>query len=118
MTSFIHYMGTSPSSYINFPVHETIDLKEVSDIRRAVDKMVEAYEYLSQSGNFSYRLLLPKGEKLNEKARKIGLTVQAEFLLALKKKQLKLNVKDIRYVHDKTHYGWILANPGRLDELR
>lgn len=105
------------SSYINFPVHETIDLKEFSDIRFAVDRMVESYKCLNESGNFSYRLLLPKGEKLNEKARKIGLTVQAEFLLALKKKQLKLNVKEVRYIHDKTHYGWILANPERLNAL-
>ena len=105
------------SSYINFPVHETIDLKEVSDIRFAVDRMVESYKCLNESGNFSYRLLLPKGEKVNEKARKIGLTVQAEFLLALKKKQLKLNVKEVRYIHDKTHYGWILANPERLNAL-
>ena len=105
------------SSYINFPVHETIDLKEFSDIRFAVDRMVESYKCLNESGNFSYRLLLHKGEKLNEKARKIGLTVQAEFLLALKKKQLKLNVKEVRYIHDKTHYGWILANPERLNAL-
>jgi hypothetical protein len=47
--------------------------------------MVEAYVHLSQSGNFSYRILLPKGEKLTSKAKKLGLTIQAEFLLALKK---------------------------------
>jgi hypothetical protein len=110
-------METFTSSYINFPVHETIDVKEVSDIRHAVDRMVEAYKRLNENGNFSYRLLLPKGENLNEKARKIGLTVQAEFLLALKKEQLKLNVKEVRYIHDKTHYGWILANPERLNAL-
>jgi hypothetical protein len=104
-------------SYINFPVFETIDIKEVSDIRNAVDRMVEAYETLNKSANFSYRLLLPKGEKTNEKARKIGFIVQAEFLLALKKKQLKLNVREIRYMHDETHYGWILANPEILGAL-
>jgi hypothetical protein len=114
---FIHYFGTL-ISYINFPVFETIDIKEVSDIRNAVDRMVEAYEYFNESANFSYRLLLPKGEKTNEKARKIGFIVQAEFLLALKRKQLKLNVREIRYMHDETHYGWILANPEILSALR
>jgi hypothetical protein len=114
--NFSSYFGTL-ISYINFPVCETIDIKEVSDIRNAVDRMVEAYEYLNKSANFSYRLLLPKGEKTNEKARKIGLMVQAEFLLALKKKQLKLNVREIRYIHDETHYGWILANPEILSTL-
>ena len=116
MINFISYFGTL-ISYINFPVCETIDIKEVSDIRNAVDRMVEAYEYLNKSANFSYRLLLPKGEKTNVKARKIGLMVQAEFLLALKKKQLKLNVREIRYMHDETHYGWILANPEILSTL-
>ncbi|MBV9179349.1 MAG: hypothetical protein JO327_07810 [Nitrososphaeraceae archaeon] len=105
-------------SYFNFPVFETTDIKEVSDIRNAVDRMVEAYEYLNKSANFSYRLLLPKGEKTNDKARKIGFMVQAEFLLALKKKQLKINVREIRYMHDETHYGWILANPEILGALR
>ena len=57
-------MGTFPSSYINFPVHETIDLKEVSDIRRAVDKMVEAYEYLNQSGNFELPPFAPQRRKI------------------------------------------------------
>jgi hypothetical protein len=108
-------MGKIPSSYINFPVYETIDIRDISDIRNAVDRMVQAYEYLNQDGNFSYRLLLPKQEKINEKARKIGLTVQAEFLLALKNKKLKMNVKEVRYIHDKTHYGWILANPERFE---
>ncbi|MFL6362589.1 MAG: hypothetical protein ACJ709_03995 [Nitrososphaeraceae archaeon] len=106
-------MESYPASYVNFPVHETIDIKDASDIRIAVDRMVEAYVRLSQYGNFSYRLLLPKGEKLT-KAKKLGLTIQAEFLLALKKKTLKPNVREIRYIHDKDHYGWVLANPERF----
>ena len=110
-------MESYPASYVDFPVHETIDVKDVSDIRITIDRIVEAYVHLGQDGNFSYRILLPKGEKLTSNAKKLGLTVQAEFLLALKKKQLKLNVKDIRYIHDKTHYGWILANPERLNAL-
>jgi hypothetical protein len=107
-------MESSPSSYANFPVHETIDIKDTSDIRTAVDRMVEAYVHLSQYGNFSYRLLLPKREKLTSKAKKLGLTIQAEFLLALKKKKLKPNVREIRYIHDNDHYGWVLATPERF----
>jgi hypothetical protein len=111
-------MESSPTSYVNFPVHETIDVKDASDIRIAVDRMVKAYVHLSQYGNFSYRLLLPKGEKLTSKAKKLGLTIQAEFLLALKKKKLKPNIREIRYIHDKDHYGWVLANPERFSTWR
>ena len=107
-------MVLAPTSYVDFPVHETIHVKDISDIRITVDKIVEAYVLLGQDGDFSYRILLPKGEKLTSMAKKLGLMVQAEFLLALRKKKLKPNVREIRYIHDKDHYGWILANPERF----
>ena len=106
-------MESYPESYVDFPVHETIDVKDISDIRIAVDRIVEAYAHLGQDGNFSYRILLPKGEKIT-KAKKLGLTIQAEILLGLRKKKLKPNVREIRYMHDKDHYGWIIANPERF----
>jgi hypothetical protein len=102
----------TPSLYTNFPVHQTIDVTDHSDIHKAVANMVQAYADLNERGNFSYRLLLPKGEKLlTEKAKKIGLALQAELLLALKKNKLKVNLKEIRYIHDENHYGWLLFNP-------
>lgn len=103
---------TSSSLYTNFPVHETIDITDLSDIPRAVVNMVEAYACLNEQGKFSYRLLLPRGEKsLTIKAKKIGLVLQAELLLALKNNKLKVNLKEIRYIHDENHYGWLLFNP-------
>ena len=53
-------------------------------------------------------------DKLTSKAKKLGLTIQAELLLVLKKNKLKSNVREIRYIHDKDHYGWVLANPERF----
>ncbi len=103
---------TSSSLYTNFPVHETIDITDLSDIPRAVVNMVQAYAYLNEQGKFSYRLLLPRGEKsLTIKAKKIGFVLQAELLLALKNNKLKVNLKEIRYIHDENHYGWLLFNP-------
>jgi hypothetical protein len=107
-------MELPPSTYINFPVYETIDVGDISDIRLTVDRMTEAYAHLTLYGNFSYRILLPKGEKSTSRAKKLGMTIQAEFLLALKRKKLKPNVKEIRYIHNDDHYGWILANPDRF----
>ncbi len=103
---------TPSSLYTNFPVHETIDITDLSDIPRAVVNMVEAYAYLNEQEKFSYRLLLPRGEKsITIKAKKIGLVLQAELLLALKNNKLKVNLKEIRYIHDENHYGWLLFNP-------
>ena len=107
-------MVSAPTPYVDFPVYETTYVKDISDIRIIIDKIVDAYVLLGKDGNFSYRILLPKGEKLTSNAKKLGLTVQAEFLLALRKKKLKPNVREVRYIHDRDHYGWILANPERF----
>ena len=100
------------SAYTDFPVYNTIDIKELSDVPKAVVTIIQAYRYLNDQGNFSYRLLLPRGEKiLTAKAKKIGLALQSELFLQLKKNKLKVNLKEIRYIHDQNHYGWLLFNP-------
>lgn len=105
---------TSP--YVSFPVTETIELRELSDIRRAVDRMVDSYELQMAESNFSYRILLPRG-KSTGKAKRLGLSFQGEFLLALRKKKLALNVRELRYLHDEAHYGWLLANPRVFEQF-
>jgi hypothetical protein len=60
---------------------------------------------------FSFRILLPKGEKLTNKAKKLGMTFQGEFILAIRKKGLVPQIRDLKYIHDEDHYGWILASP-------
>jgi hypothetical protein len=89
---------------------ETIDIREASDIRRAVDRMVEEYMRDSQ-GRFSYRILLPRDPKSSAKAKRIGLAFQGEFVLALRKRNVIPRVREVRYMHDESHYGWLLANP-------
>src|SRR5688500_7952467 len=98
------------SSYTKFPVIETIDIREASDIRQAVDRMVEAYIHDSQ-GRFSYRILLPRDPKSTTKAKRIGLAFQGEFVFGLRKRNVLPKVREVRYVHDESHYGWLLANP-------
>jgi hypothetical protein len=41
----------------------------------------------------------------------IGLAFQGEFLLGLRKRHVVPNVREVRYIHDEHHYGWLLANP-------
>jgi hypothetical protein len=105
------------SSYATFPVHETIELQEISDIRSAVDRMVEAYSQRSTDSNFSYRILLPRGEKLAGKAKRIGIAFQGEFVLGLRRKNLVPHVREVRYLHDSDHYGWLLANPEVFEDF-
>lgn len=99
------------SPYARFPVLETIDIREASDIRRAVDRMVEAYVAQESHGRFSYRILLPRDQKSTAKAKRIGLAFQGEFVLGLRKRNVVPKVREVRYVHDEGHYGWLLANP-------
>jgi hypothetical protein len=102
-------MPSSP--YVKFPVNETIDLSETSYIRQAVDRMVEAYFTEEPLGKFSYRILLPRDQKSTTKAKRIGLACQGEFVLALRRRNVVPNVREVRYIHDEHHYGWLLANP-------
>jgi hypothetical protein len=97
--------------YAKFPVLETIDIKDASDIRRAVDRMVEAYVAQGSQGNFSYRVLLPRDQKSTAKAKRLGLAFQGEFVLGLRKRNVVPKVREVRYVHDESHYGWLLADP-------
>jgi hypothetical protein len=97
--------------YIKFPVIQTIDLKGTSTIRQAVDRMVEDYLAQEPLGKFSYRILLPRDPKSTRKAKEIGLVFQGEFLIALRKRNVVPNVREVRYIHDEHHYGWLLANP-------
>jgi hypothetical protein len=97
------------SQYTSFPVLKTISLRDLADIRSAVDTLVDAYE--KDHDGFSFRILLPRGEKLTGKTKKLGMTLQGEFILTLRKRHLVPQVRDLRYVHDDEHYGWLLASP-------
>lgn len=105
------------SKYAEFPVTETIELRELSDIRSAVDRMVDSYVAGFSESRFSYRILLPRENNHTGKARRLGVALQGELLLALKKKKLQPAVKELRYLHDESHYGWILASPEVFDRF-
>lgn len=100
----------SGSQYTRFPVIETIDIREASGIRHAVDKMVEAY-VSKPSDKFSYRILLPREPKSTATAKKIGLAFQGEFVLGLRRRNVVPRIREVRYIHDESHYGWLLASP-------
>lgn len=106
-----------PAHYTKFPVLETIDIREASDIRRAVDRMVEAYVAPESQDRFSYRILLPRNQKSTAKGKRLGLAFQGEFVLGLRKRNVVPRVREVRYVHDDSHYGWLLASPEAYDRF-
>jgi hypothetical protein len=107
----------SKSVYADFPVLETIEIKEISDIPEAIKKMVQSYAVKNDALEFSYRLLLPRGEELTTQSKRIGMTARAGFLLSLRTKKLKPNLREVRYVHDVDHYGWLLVDPTVYDRF-
>src|SRR5688572_19355433 len=104
--------------YARFPVIGTVDLSGTSfTIRQAVHRMVEDYLRQEPLGKFSYRILLPRDQKSTRKAKMIGLAFQGEFLLGLRKRNVVPNVREVRYIHDDDHYGWLLANPQVFEQF-
>ena len=97
--------------YATFPVIDTIELSTTSTVRQAADRMVDDYIAQHPLGKFSYRILLPRDQNSTKKAKSIGLAFQGEFLLALRKRKIVPNIREVRYIHDEHHYGWLLANP-------
>jgi hypothetical protein len=103
--------------YSRFPVIETIDLSSTSTVREAADRLVEEYLIQQPLGKFSFRILLPRDPKSTKKAKNLGLALQGEFLLGLRKRKLVPNVREVRYMHDEHHYGWLLANPQVFEQF-
>src|ERR1051326_448533 len=108
---------TASSIYAKFPTLETVSLSELSDIRSIADKMVSMYVEHEPHSDFSIRVLLPRAEGHSAKAKRLGLSLQGEFVLGLRKKHLLPKVREVRYLHDETHYGWILGSPEVLQRL-
>jgi hypothetical protein len=38
-------------------------------------------------------------------------------LLGLRKRNVVPNVREVRYIHDGHHYGWLLANPQVFEQF-
>ena len=105
------------SDYASFAARDSAELADLSGVREVVDRMVRLYEQCHASDQFSFRILLPRDEKSQSKAKKIGFALQGEFILALRKRNLVPVVQEVKYVHDARHYGWLLASPKVLEAI-
>ncbi len=94
----------------DLPVHKTLLLEKLENVKSACDIIIRDYVKLEKSNNFSYRILLPRNEENSKLAKKIGLGLQLEFLSQLRKRKIKSFMREIKYVHDSKHFGWLLIN--------
>lgn len=100
---------SSPSFFRDLPVHKTLLLEKLEQVQSVCDSMILDYISLEQTNDFSYRILLPRNKENNKLAQKLGLSLQLEFTSQLRKRKLKIKMKEIRYIHDTTHFGWIIT---------
>ena len=100
---------SSPSFWRDLPVHKTLLLEKLEQVQSVCDSMILDYIGLEQTNDFSYRILLPRNKENNKLAKKLGLSLQLEFTSQLRKRKLKTKMKEIRYIHDTKHFGWIIT---------
>jgi hypothetical protein len=100
---------SSPSFWRDLQVHKTLFVERLEQVKSVCDSMILDYMSLEPANDFSYRILLPRKQENNKLAKKIGLSLQLEFTSQLRKRKLKIKMKEIRYIHDTTHFGWIIT---------
>ena len=101
---------SSSTFWRDFPVHKTLLLEKLEQVKSVCNSMILDYISLVQTNDFSYRILLPRNEENNKLAKTIGLSLQLEFTSQLRQRKIKTRMREIRYIHDTNHFGWIIIN--------
>ena len=107
-------------SVISFNASSTENITDFEEITRLVDILVKEYSKSYKDHNFSFRILLPRSKdskKVNNQSKKLGLQIQNTFLLELKKLKLKPDIRELKYIHDENHFGWLLLDPALYESL-
>jgi hypothetical protein len=102
--------------YADFPAIKTFEVREIGHIYKTVEEIASHYERTGLQAQFCVRILLPRGGTLDSLAKRLGLIIQGELLSSLRKKNLRPNVREIRYVHNENNYGWLLLSPKLYEE--
>ena len=101
---------SNPTIWKNLPVYNTLLIETLENVKSTCDIIMQDFLKLEKSNNFSYRILLPRNNENNKLAKQIGLSIQLELLSQLRKRKIKIYMKEIKYVHDQEHFGWLLIN--------
>lgn len=111
-------MKTDVQFYRTFDVLATYNVNSTSDITRVVRQLVELTESIASTKDLSVRILLPKTEGTVSPAKKWGAALRSELIIALKRRRLKPRLREVRYIHDENHYGWLLISPNLLESVQ
>lgn len=101
--------------YTNYPVIKTISLEQDKDIDFAISEIIKAY--IVDTKNFSFRLLLPRSEGSNYKAKRMGYQIQLKLINHLKQNRSNPKWREIRYIHDDNHFGWLLLSEEKNEKI-
>ena len=96
--------------YKNLIVYKTVEISDKQKIVKVAKDMVEDYIAFRGPEKFSYRILIPRKEKDINFAKNLGLGIQLEFLSQLKRRKIKVKLREIKYIHDSSHFGWLLLD--------
>jgi hypothetical protein len=94
----------------NLTVYNTLKLEDLEKVKATSDIILNDFLKLEKSNNFSYRILLPRNDENNKLAKQIGLSLKLELFSQLRKRKIKTYMKEIKYVHDQKHFGWLLIS--------
>lgn len=111
-------MTADPNFYRTFKVSKTFQVSSAQEITDIVTQLADFVETNDAMDGLSVRILLPREDGSGSRARKWGASLRSGLILALKKRKIKPNLREVRYVHDDYHYGWILFEPSLLDNSR
>ncbi|MGN6347549.1 MAG: hypothetical protein ACTHME_07600 [Candidatus Nitrosocosmicus sp.] len=107
-------------SIISFRASITEDILDFEQVPRLVEVMAGEYLRSHKSHSFSFRILLPRSKTskaVNNQTKKLCLQIQSGFLTELKKLKLKPDIRELRYIHDDEHFGWLLIDPSIYETL-
>ena len=111
-------MNTNPDFFRALKVLETFKVNSLPDIATVTSQVAGLIERNNFIGDLSIRILLPRQNWGVSRAQKWGASLRSELILMLKRKKIKSNLREVRYVHDENYFGWILIEPTLLDDLQ
>ena len=110
-------MTPNPDFYRTLNASKTFQVSSPQDITNIVTQVADLIENKASMDDLIIRILLPRGDDSGSRARKWGLSLRYELILALKRKAIRPNLREVRYVHDVNHYGWLLIEPRIFNDL-
>ena len=110
-------MTTDLDFYRTLNVARTFRVSSSQDITGIVTQLADFIEKKNTMDELSFRILLPREVEGSRRAQKWGVYLRSELILALKRKKISPNLREVRYIHDEYNFGWILIEPTLLDNL-